>query len=174
RAHRAQFIGGLTPVWWRRASSAGTGMRFGGSFAKGKPSGTYDVFADEVKGTEPLMNPARAAGRPDRTAQGPGGSIYITRASRERRGAGCTPASIGASSAVPVPRPVATDADGHPASPHYSDLIALIGSIRRARKVGTRVPATSITAVSATPAPHAWPSLGLAPASSGSMLRPAA
>ena len=47
-------------------------------FANGKPSGPNEVFADGLKGKDPLMSPAEAAARPDGTAQGPDGSIYIT------------------------------------------------------------------------------------------------
>jgi glucose/arabinose dehydrogenase len=47
-------------------------------FANGKPSGTFEVFADGFKGKDPIMRPGRAAARPNGTAQGPDGWLYIT------------------------------------------------------------------------------------------------
>ena len=47
-------------------------------FVNGKVSGKFEVFADGFKGKEPLMSPADAVARPDGTAQGPDGSLYIT------------------------------------------------------------------------------------------------
>ena len=38
----------------------------------------FEVFADGFKGKDPLMSPAEAAARPNGTAQGPDGSLYIT------------------------------------------------------------------------------------------------
>lgn len=46
-------------------------------FAKGKVSGTFEVFADGFKGKEPLMSAADAVARPNGTAIGPDGSLYI-------------------------------------------------------------------------------------------------
>jgi glucose/arabinose dehydrogenase len=46
-------------------------------FANGKVSGKYEVFADGFKGKEPLMSAADAVARPDGTALGPDGSLYI-------------------------------------------------------------------------------------------------
>jgi glucose/arabinose dehydrogenase len=40
------------------------------------------VFADGFKGKDPLMIPADAAARPNGTAQGPDGSLYITESNR--------------------------------------------------------------------------------------------
>ncbi|PYQ93204.1 MAG: sorbosone dehydrogenase, partial [Acidobacteria bacterium] len=64
---------------WNRAPQpmAGYNVLFQ-PFAKGKPSGAFEVFADGFKGKDPIMNPAEAAARPDGTAQGPDGSLYIT------------------------------------------------------------------------------------------------
>jgi glucose/arabinose dehydrogenase len=64
---------------WNRAPHpmAGYNVMFQ-PFANGKPSGPNEVFADGFKGKEPLMSPADAAARPNGTAQGPDGSIYIT------------------------------------------------------------------------------------------------
>jgi glucose/arabinose dehydrogenase len=64
---------------WNRAPQpmAGYNVLFQ-PFVNGKPSGTFEVFADGFKGKEPLMNPADAAARPNGTAVGPDGSIYIT------------------------------------------------------------------------------------------------
>ncbi len=47
-------------------------------FTNGQPSGKFEVFADGFTGQTTLMNPADAAARPDGTAQGPDGSLYIT------------------------------------------------------------------------------------------------
>jgi glucose/arabinose dehydrogenase len=64
---------------WNRAPQpmAGYNVLFQ-PFTNGKPSGRYEVFADGFKGRDPLMSPADAAARPNGTAQGPDGSIYIT------------------------------------------------------------------------------------------------
>ena len=47
-------------------------------FANGKPSGSYEIFADGFKGPKPVMAPGEALARPNGTAQGPDGSLYIT------------------------------------------------------------------------------------------------
>ncbi len=64
---------------WNRAPQpmAGYDVLFQ-PFANGKPSGKFEVFADGFKGKDPIMNPAEAAARPNGTAQGPDGSLYIT------------------------------------------------------------------------------------------------
>jgi glucose/arabinose dehydrogenase len=64
---------------WNRAPApmAGYNVLFQ-PFAKGKPSGAFEVFADGFKGKEPLMTPAEAVARPNGTAVGPDGSLYIT------------------------------------------------------------------------------------------------
>lgn len=46
-------------------------------FANGKVSGKYEVFADGFRGSAPVMNRTQAVARPDGTAQGPDGSLYI-------------------------------------------------------------------------------------------------
>jgi glucose/arabinose dehydrogenase len=46
-------------------------------FVNGKVSGKYEVFADGFKGKDPVMNRTQAVARPDGTAQGPDGSLYI-------------------------------------------------------------------------------------------------
>ena len=47
-------------------------------FANGKPSGTYEMFADGFAGKTPLMSPNDAVSRADGIALGPDGSLYIT------------------------------------------------------------------------------------------------
>ena len=47
-------------------------------FAKGKPAGKYEVFADGFAGKTPLMSPNEATARPNGIALGPDGSLYIT------------------------------------------------------------------------------------------------
>ena len=46
-------------------------------FAKGKPSGQFEVFANGFAGKDPLMSPAEAVARADGVAQAPDGSLYI-------------------------------------------------------------------------------------------------
>ncbi len=64
---------------WNRAPApmAGYNVLFQ-PFVNGKPSGAFEVFADGFKGKDPLMNSADAVARPNGTAQGPDGSLYIT------------------------------------------------------------------------------------------------
>ena len=64
---------------WNRAPlpQAGYNVTFV-PFANGKPSGTYEVFADGFAGKTPLANPNDAVARPGGLAQGPDGSLYIT------------------------------------------------------------------------------------------------
>ena len=47
-------------------------------FAGGKPAGNYEVFAGGFTGKDQIMSPTEAAARPNGTAQGPDGSLYIT------------------------------------------------------------------------------------------------
>ena len=51
-------------------------------FAGGKPAGNYEVFAGGFTGKDQIMSPAEAAARPNGTAQGPDGSLYITESLR--------------------------------------------------------------------------------------------
>ena len=64
---------------WNRAPGpmAGYNILFQ-PFVNGKAAGKFEVFADGFKGKDPLMSPAEAAARPNGTAQGPDGSLYIT------------------------------------------------------------------------------------------------
>ena len=47
-------------------------------FAKGNPSGKWEIFADGFAGKLPLMSPNDALARADGVAQAPDGSLYIT------------------------------------------------------------------------------------------------
>jgi glucose/arabinose dehydrogenase len=47
-------------------------------FAKGQPSGMFEVFAQNFAGKEPLMQPNDAVARPDGVEQAPDGSLYIS------------------------------------------------------------------------------------------------
>ena len=53
-------------------------------FAGGKPSGTFEVFADGFAGKTPLMNPGEAAYRADGVAQARDGSLYISESQKGR------------------------------------------------------------------------------------------
>jgi glucose/arabinose dehydrogenase len=46
--------------------------------ADGRPSGDWEIFADDFEGPEPVLNPADAAHRPTGLAVGPDGSLYIS------------------------------------------------------------------------------------------------
>jgi glucose/arabinose dehydrogenase len=64
---------------WNRAPAEMTGYNvLFQPFANGKPSGAYEVFADGFKGPKPIMAPGEAVSRPNGTAVGPDGSLYIT------------------------------------------------------------------------------------------------
>lgn len=47
-------------------------------FKNGKPSGEWEVFADNFAGTESIQSPGDAAHRPCGLAQGPDGSLYVS------------------------------------------------------------------------------------------------
>jgi glucose/arabinose dehydrogenase len=44
----------------------------------GRPSGQWEIFADDFEGPSPIASPADAAHRPSGLAQGADGSLYIT------------------------------------------------------------------------------------------------
>jgi len=46
--------------------------------ANGKPSGQYEIFADDFEAPKPITSPAEAAHRPTGLAQAPDGSLYIS------------------------------------------------------------------------------------------------
>jgi glucose/arabinose dehydrogenase len=64
---------------WNRAPEpmAGYNILFQ-PLANGKVSGNFEVFADGFKGKDTIMNPADAVARPNGTAVGPDGSMYVT------------------------------------------------------------------------------------------------
>ena len=78
----ARYRGGAFVVMhgsWNRAPAPMQGYNvLYQPFANGKPSGTYEVFADGFAGKTPLMSPNDAAARPNGIALGPDGSLYIT------------------------------------------------------------------------------------------------
>lgn len=47
-------------------------------FADGRPSGPWEVFADNFAGVDPIVNTSDAAARPMGLAQGPDGSLYVS------------------------------------------------------------------------------------------------
>ena len=47
-------------------------------FTDGKPSGDWEIFADNFAGTKDITTPGKAAHRPCGLAQGPDGSLYVT------------------------------------------------------------------------------------------------
>ena len=47
-------------------------------FANGKPSGNWEIFADNFAGTEEICSPSQAMHRPCGLAQGPDGALYIS------------------------------------------------------------------------------------------------
>jgi glucose/arabinose dehydrogenase len=78
----AKYRGGAFIVMhgsWNRAPApmAGYNVLYQ-PFANGKPSGTFEVFADGFAGKTPLMSPNDAVARPNGIALGPDGSFYIT------------------------------------------------------------------------------------------------
>lgn len=70
---------------WNRApeEQAGYNVTFQ-PFAKGKPSGDFEVFAKGFQGKSPLLNPNDAVARPDGLAQAPDGSLYISDSQKGR------------------------------------------------------------------------------------------
>jgi glucose/arabinose dehydrogenase len=64
---------------WNRAPmpQAGYNVTFQ-PFAGDKPSGMFEVFAQNFAGKEPLMQPNDAVARPDGVEQGPDGSLFIS------------------------------------------------------------------------------------------------
>ena len=73
---------------WNRAPApmAGYNILFQ-PFAKGKPSGKFEVFADGFKGKEPLMSPATPRRGPTARRRVPTARSTSPRASRARPGA---------------------------------------------------------------------------------------
>ena len=51
-------------------------------FEKGKPTGTYEVFADGFTGRDTVVNTSDAKYRPMGLAEGPDGSLYITESNK--------------------------------------------------------------------------------------------
>ena len=47
-------------------------------FKNGKPSGDWEIFADDFAGGDEFMSPNKAKHRPTGLAQGPDGSLYVT------------------------------------------------------------------------------------------------
>jgi glucose/arabinose dehydrogenase len=47
-------------------------------FKNGKPSGNWEIFADNFAGTKDITSPGKALHRPCGLAQGPDGSLYVT------------------------------------------------------------------------------------------------
>ena len=78
----AKYRGGAFVVMhgsWNRAPAPMQGYHIlYQPFANGKPSGTYEVFADGFAGKTPLMSPSDAVSRANGIAVGPDGSLYIT------------------------------------------------------------------------------------------------
>jgi glucose/arabinose dehydrogenase len=78
----AKYRGGAFVVMhgsWNRAPAPMQGYNIlYQPFANGKPSGTYEVFADGFAGKTPLMSPNDAVARANGIAVGPDGSLYIT------------------------------------------------------------------------------------------------
>ena len=44
----------------------------------GRPSGDWEIFADDFEGPSPVTSQANAAHRPAGLAQGPDGSLYVS------------------------------------------------------------------------------------------------
>jgi len=64
---------------WNRAPMPQTGYNVTFQpFAGDKPSGMFEVFAQNFAGKDPLMQPNDAVARPDGVAQGPDGSLFIS------------------------------------------------------------------------------------------------
>jgi glucose/arabinose dehydrogenase len=61
---------------WNRETQDGYCVVFV-PMADGKPSGPWEIFADDFEGPSPIKSPADAAHRPSGLAQGPDGSLYV-------------------------------------------------------------------------------------------------
>jgi glucose/arabinose dehydrogenase len=62
---------------WNREVQDGYSVVFV-PMANGKPSGQYEIFADDFEAPKPITSPAEAAHRPTGLAQAPDGSLYIS------------------------------------------------------------------------------------------------
>jgi glucose/arabinose dehydrogenase len=62
---------------WNRDTQDGYCVAFV-PMADGKPSGQWEIFADDFEGPSRIASPADAAHRPSGLAQGPDGSLYVT------------------------------------------------------------------------------------------------
>lgn len=63
---------------WNREMQDGYSVVFVPMGADGKPSGQWEIFADDFEAPEPIASPAEAEHRPSGLAQGPDGSLYIS------------------------------------------------------------------------------------------------
>jgi glucose/arabinose dehydrogenase len=62
---------------WNREVQDGYSVVFV-PLANGKPSGQWEIFADDFEGPKAITSPADAAHRPSGLAQGPDGSLYVS------------------------------------------------------------------------------------------------
>jgi len=63
---------------WNREMQDGYSVVFVPMDEDGKPTGEWEIFADDFEGPEPIASPADAEHRPSGLAQGPDGSLYIS------------------------------------------------------------------------------------------------